>query len=210
MFCTITTFLVFAEATSLLLEYLIQSYFVFVDVDVGARARMHLLSQLYHIITALLALNLFFFFYPLRQYSKHLKSTHPKQRHNIQHNYTSYNLASAINAQAASTFILYTSHLVEASLQIFWASVISNHRFPASSCWMPLSQPSLECNPLPHQTSAVTCSAIANTLYKCVFLHVFLFSDYLILATCSKHNIEAKRSNSQSEDLRNAWAFNES
>lgn len=171
---------------------------------------MHLLSQLYHIITALLALNLFFFFYPLRQYSKHLKSTHPKQRHNIQHNYTSYNLASAINAQAASTFILYTSHLVEASLQIFWASVISNHRFPASSCWMPLSQPSLECNPLPHQTSAVTCSAIANTLYKCVCLHVFLFSDYLILATCGQHNIEAKRSNSQSEDLRNARAFNES
>lgn len=33
MFSTITTFLVFAEALFLLLEYLIQLNFVFVDVD---------------------------------------------------------------------------------------------------------------------------------------------------------------------------------
>lgn len=86
---------------------------------------MHLLSQLHQIIAALVAVYVRFSVQNVsrriiccqkRESKARRRNAHTRAR--TKRNYATYNLASTINAQAATTFILCTSHLVVASLQI--------------------------------------------------------------------------------------------
>ena len=109
------------------------------------------------------------------------------------HNYRTYDLASAINVQAASTFILYTCRLVVASLRS--ASVISNHTIlcifllaaivPAltitrtATAWQ-----SFICTAHSMCVCVCVCVSVSVSVYLCVSLFacvfVFLISNHSI------------------------------